>query len=172
MTNTKTPLQLAHDAKRAAGAATQNAVIDVLKKSKQPLLTREVQALLAIRGMRFDVTYVRQLLVKLAEEKLISSRDETAKERKIRRGDDSRGAHFTAIYYWAPTGKVPARTVKTVVQTTVIPMHPKKNSKSKRARRPVKAVSMQTGASPETTLVLLNRIASLEAEIARLKNKS
>jgi len=162
--------ELAVKAKRAQGDATRDAVLSVLKKSKQPLVAREVQALLALRGIRFDISYVGQTLLKLAEEKMVSSREETKKERAIRRGNDGRGSHFTALYYWAPANeKVPARTVKTVVQTAVIPIHPGKKNKKKKAARPAAAAPAQTGHSAQTMKMLIDRIVELETELARLK---
>lgn len=163
--------KLAVAARRSQGDSTRDAIISVLKKSKQPLVAREVQALLALQGLRFDISYVGQILLKLANEKMISSREETKKERAIRRGDDGRGSHFTAVYYWAPTGeKVPARTAKTVVQTAVIPIHPgKKNKKTKKAARPAPASSKQTGHSAQTMKMLIDRIVELETELARVK---
>lgn len=165
---TKKPaIKLAQEAKIAMGKRTRETVVDILRKSKQPLVAKEVQALLIERGLNFDVTYVGSLLSKLAADKTISSRNETEKERMVRRGTDGRGAHFTAIYYWAPVGKVPARTAEMLPQTDGLSRNG--NKKKTKRNRPARVVSMQTGASAETMMMLLNRITQLEAELARLK---
>lgn len=156
MTIKKVPFE----AQRARGIKTRNAMIEIITKSDQPLVTSEIHAMLAQRGVGLERSYVGDVLNNLAAEGLISSRPETADERAIRTSD-GRGAHFTATYYWAPVGKVPFRTKPSTVR-------PISRSKSKKKKQIAK--SSQPRVSAKTSNVdLMSRIESMTNELALLK---
>lgn len=143
----------AHTSVRAKGQRSRNAVVTVLKLSDQPLIATEVQTLLASRGVSMDKSHVALLLKQLAASKQISTRTETLSERVIRFGrHEGRGAHIAALYYWAPTGKVPARTKPS-------------------NERPARQAIVQTGTeiTAGTNNSMSSRIAELEAQVAEMR---
>ncbi len=158
-------------AQRARGIRTNTAIIDVITESDQPLVTSEIHALLAQRGVRLDRNYLGDLLNRLASEGLISSRPESADERAIRTSD-GRGAHFTAMYFWAPVGKVPFRTKASMIK----PVSKKKKKKST-VRAAQSKAAMQTSSidlmsrieSMTNELALLKRVAELEAQLETIR---
>ncbi len=155
----------AHASIRRKGENTRQAVYHELRVSDQPLIASEVHALLAKRGLSFDPTYIRTILQGFVADGSASTRLETGDERLIRNGGRAtRGRHQTAMYYWAPAGKVPFRTKMTTVPFV---------TKTKKKRRPATSASTQTGrtsASARPTVpTLLERIAILEKQVADLK---
>ena len=156
----------AHESVRRKGEVTRDAVYNVLNSADQPLVASEIRAILADRGLKFDPTYVRTILQGFVADGSASSRPESADERLIRNGGRvMRGGHQTAIYYWAPAGKIPFRTKMTTVK-------PVKSRKKK--SRPVAKAPVQTGRVPASTRpvipTLLQRIATLEEKIARMES--
>jgi hypothetical protein len=169
MTKYRVPVQ----AQRARGIKTRNTILEIVSDSDQPLVSTEVHALLAQRGIVRDRTYVLQLLHEMVEEKLVSSRPETPDERMVRT-TDSRGMHFTAIYFWAPAGKVPFRTKPTVVKA--IRRKPSKKTQTKkvsvaRAKAEMTDVTglMARIENMTNELALLQRVAELEAQLATIR---
>lgn len=153
----------AHASVRRKGETTRQAVYHELRISDQPLVASEVHALLAKRGLLFDTTYIRTILQGFVTDGSASTRLETGDERLIRNGGRAtRGRHQTAMYYWAPAGKVPYRTKMTTVPTV---------TKSKKKTRPAPKRVVQTGhVSRPTVPTLLQRIATLEEKVARLES--
>lgn len=159
-------------AQRARGIRTNTAIIDVITESDQPLVTREIHALLVQRGIHLDRNYVGDLLNRLVSEGLISSRPESADERAIRTSD-RRGSHFTAMYFWAPVGKVPFRTKASIIK----PVSQKVKKKKSTARAAQPKVSVQTSnidlmsriESMTNELALLKRVAELEAQLETIR---
>lgn len=156
MTINKVPFE----AQRARGIKTRNAMIEIITKSDQPLVTSEVHAMLAQRGIGLDRSYVGDVLNHLTAEGLISSRPETADERAIRTSD-RRGAHFTTTYYWAPVGKVPFRTKPSTVR-------PISRTKVKKKKQTAKTSSPRVSAQT-SSIDLMSRIENMTAELALLK---
>ena len=159
----------ATDPRRARGVKTRNMILEIVSSSDQPLVSAEVQALLAQRGIIRDRSYVLQLLNFMAEEKLVSSRPETVDEREIRTSD-RRGVHLTSIYFWAPAGKVPYRT-KPMVAKTVNRKKLKKKTQTKKvsaARADVTGL-MTRIESMSNELALLQRVAELESQLATIR---
>ena len=154
----------AHASVRRKGETTRQAVYHELRTADQPLVASEIRAILAERGMKFDPTYVRSILQGFVADGSASTRPESADERLIRNGGRAtRGNHQTAMYYWAPAGKVPFRTKMTTVKPTV--------TRKKKKTRPVAKVTVQTGhVSRPTVPTLLQRIATLEEKVARLES--
>lgn len=155
----------AHASIRRKGENTRQAVYHELRISDQPLVASEVGALLAKRGLSFDPTYIRTILQGFVADGSASSRLETGDERLIRNGGRAtRGRHQTAMYYWAPAGKVPFRTKMTTVPFV---------TKTKKKRRPAAKRVVQTGhvsvPTRPTVPTLLERIAILEKQVADLK---
>ena len=149
-------LAKAHTRLIEKGRKSLDSVLSVIQDSDQPLVISEVTALLAQRGTPYDNTYVRQMINKLAEQGKISQRFETPDERMTRMGGkfEGRGSHFTAVYYWAPVGKVPLRTKATTVKAV------RKNAKKKKTA---------TAKRTQSADVLINRIESMTSELALLK---
>lgn len=167
-------IKRAHEARREIGGATRSAVVAVLTDAKQPLVAREVQVLLAGRKIVLNESYVKELLDKLVADRLIATRLETAKEKAIRKGADRRGNHFQTSYYWAPAGKVPARTEGRLVQTDSVASRSAKKfarkAARKKSRRPAGVVAVQTGGSSEKLISqLLNRVSELESQLADVR---
>jgi hypothetical protein len=162
-------LKKAHAVLREKGQFTRDSVIEILQNSDQPLVAREVQALLAKRRVVLDGSYVKTLLNKLQADGLIVSREESPTEHAIRRGADGRGAHLKTVYYWAGSNKVPARTVQTVVQTGNIPFRSPKKKLKKKTGRPAKAAKKQTGTTSTEVAVLVARIVELEQQLAEIR---
>jgi hypothetical protein len=161
MTNTYEHLtdarKTAHASVRRKGEATRQAVYHELRLADQPLVASEIRALLAKQGIALDPTYIRTILKGFVMDGSASTRNETADERLIRNGGRStRGNHQTAMYYWAPAGKVPFRTQA----STVMPV-----TKKKKKSKPVqKAAPVRT-----TNTDLINRIESMTNELALLQ---
>lgn len=155
---------MAYDALAAKSRKNKDAIISVLRKSTQPLVTSEIDAFLAMQGVSMHNTYVGRLLQQLVADGEISQREETPAERKIRFGrEESRGAHFQAIYFWAPAGRVPKRT-----QASNLHMA----SRMTQTRRPAtKTVKKQTGSKITTrqNLGLIARVNELENQVTELR---
>lgn len=151
-------LAKAHTTLIEKGRKSLECVLSVIEDSDQPLVISEIAGLLAQRGTPFDQTYVRQMINKLVEQKKISQRFETPDERVTRMGGklEGRGAHFTAVYYWAPVGKVPLRTKATTVKSI------RKSTKKKKT-------ATVTTKRTQSADVLINRIESMTNELALLK---
>lgn len=150
---------------RQNGEHTRSEVVTVLKLSDQPLVTEEICAHLKLRGLNLSKIYVAEVLKKLAAAGEISSREETPTERVIRHGKyEPRGAHFTAMYYWAPTGKVPVRTRESSI-------HMSTRTAAKKTRQPAKATRVQTGSKITTreNIGLLTRVAELEKQVNEMR---
>lgn len=168
MTKTMTHLPEARKTALAAvrrkGEITRDAVLRELRAADQPLVASEVRALLIDKGMVFDPTYVRTILQGFVADGLASTRAESSDERLIRNGGRAtRGSHHTAMYYWAPAGKVPFRTKMTTVKPTVTKKRKKKN-------RPVVKAPVQTGRPAKPMIpTLLERIAQLEKQVAEIQ---
>lgn len=155
----------AHTSVAAKGQRSRNAVIAVLKLSDQPLVAAEVQKHLAIRGVKMHKTYISEMLNQLVASGEISKRTETPAERVVRFGrHEGRGAHFPAEYFWAPAGKVPART-------KVSNVHLADRMTKKKIGRPAKATKVQTGTkiAARENKSLTSRITELEAQIAEMR---
>lgn len=163
-------LAKAHDVRRRDGERTRDAVASVLELSDQPLVAREVQVLLARRGLVLEASYVKDVLDRLVADGRASARPETKREQAIRKAADGRGNHFQATYFWAPRGRVPARTVATVVQTGGVSTRGAKKS-LKKSSRPAKATKVQTGkvAKVDTVALLVQRVAELEMQLAEIR---
>ena len=165
-------LALAHEENRTRGRKSLDTVLSALEDSDQPLTAGEVHKLLAANGTSFtDSSYVRELLRKLVAEGKVSTRNETPAERAIRvsvNPDNAwRGAHFTAVYFWAPAGKVPRRTAPVYVA------QPKAKRKSKKSKSK-KTVTQTAGLSARVEaltgeLALLKRIAELENQLSAIR---
>lgn len=156
------------DPRRAKGATTRDAILEIVSSSDQPLVSAEVQALLAQRGINRDRSYVLQLLHFMAEEKIVSSRPETVDEREIRTAD-RRGVHLTSIYFWAPAGKVPYRTKPTVAKATDRKLKKKTQTKKVSAARADVTGLMTRIESMSNELALLQRVAELESQLATIR---
>jgi hypothetical protein len=158
----------AHASVRRKGETTRQAVYHELRTADQPLVASEIRAILAERGMKFDPTYVRSILQGFVADGSASTRPESADERLIRNGGRAtRGNHQSAMYYWAPAGKVPFRTKMTTVKPVI-------NTRKKKKTRPVAKVAVQTGrvpapAKPTNHVTLLERIAQLEKQVADIQ---
>jgi hypothetical protein len=154
----------AHASVRRKGETTRQAVYHELRIADQPLVASEIRALLIKQGMVFDPTYVRSILQGFVADGSASTRQETPDERLIRNGGrPTRGNHQTAMYYWAPAGKVPFRTKMTTVTPTV-------TKKRKTKVRPVAKAPVQTGrVSKPTNMTLFERIARLEKQVADIR---
>jgi hypothetical protein len=157
--------ETAHATIRQKGEVTRQAVYHELRISDQPLVASEVRALLAKQGMAFDATYIRTILQGFVLEGTASTRQETSDERMIRNGGvATRGGHQSAMYFWAPAGKVPFRTKASTVK-------PVRKAKSKKTVRPAKAAPMQTGrALPVKHVTLLERVARLEKQLKDIQD--
>ena len=160
----------AHAAVRRKGEVTRDTVYHELRIADQPLVASEIRALLALQGIHYDATYIRTILQGFVAEGTASTRPESADERLIRNGGRAtRGNHQSAMYFWAPAGKVPFRTKA----STVKPIKARK-AKSKKTIRPARAVPTQTG-RPEISLkqqphvTLLERVARLEKQLADIQ---
>jgi hypothetical protein len=154
----------AHATVRRKGEITRQAVYNELRAADQPLVASEVRALLIKQGVSLDPTYVRSILQGFVADGSASVRRETPDERMIRNGGRAtRGNHQTAMYYWAPAGKVPFRTKMTTVLPTVSKKHKKKN-------RPAVKAPVQTGRVLKPAIpTLLERIAQLEKQVAEIQ---
>jgi hypothetical protein len=149
---------------RRKGEITRDTVLRELRTADQPLVASEIRAMLATKGLAFDPTYVRTILQGFVADGLASSRLETPDERLIRNGGRAtRGAHQTAMYFWAPAGKVPFRTKMTTVKPTA-------SKKRKKKNRPVAQAPVQTGRISKPAIpTLLERIAQLEKQVAEIQ---
>jgi hypothetical protein len=160
----------AHAAVRRKGEITRDAVYHELRIADQPLVASEIRVLLARQGMDFDPTYIRTILQGFVAEGTASTRQESADERLIRNGGrTTRGSHQSAMYFWAPAGKVPYRTKA----STAKPIKARK-AKSKKTIRPARAVPMQTGRpaislKQQPHVPLLERVARLEKQLADIQ---
>lgn len=164
-----------HRKPQARGSITRNTILEIVTASDQPLIAREVQGLLAKRGIKRDGNYVLQILNELADSNLVSSRLETADERMIRT-DDNRGKHFASVYFWAPAGKVPFRTKRSTVE--LIPRRPNKRVRAKNKKPVTVSASakafdvnglMQRIESMTNELALIQRVAELEAQLETVR---
>lgn len=146
----------------------KNAIVAILKLSDQPLVTTEVIAHLKLRGVSLHETYVSKLLKELVAAGEISQREETSAEREIRFGRvEPRGAHFTAMYFWAPAGVVPKRT-----QTGNLHMASRMTQGAKKHRPAKKTARVQTGRKIATreNIGLLARVAELEKQVEEMRS--
>ena len=148
------------DGRVARGNKTKDIIQDIVLRSDQPLVSGEIQAIAASRGLLLARTYVLQVLNELVKEKRLSSRQETPDERSIRTSDN-RGIAFTALYYWAPGGKVPFRTKKSTVSYVA--------ARRRTTRKTAPKAKRQTAAPTLTTTNLMDRIDSMTNELALLK---
>lgn len=99
--------------------ATRSTLLDYivlcLTESEQPLSVIETAELVSRElNKRYDPNTIRLFLQELEADKKVSSRTETSEERSIR-ASHGKARALHAKLWWAPAGKVPARTVTEAV---------------------------------------------------------
>lgn len=155
-------LARAQAANRARGAATRQAIIDVIKSSKQPLIVDEIVHEMKKRKLAHGHEYVRVTLRRLVATKQIKTRVETPAERAIRKPGDLRGAHLTTNYFF-----VGSPTRRTAAQSADLVSAWGRTHKKKRTIRPAKGAPVQTDGS---VTALVNRIVELESQLAAIRS--
>lgn len=162
MTKLSPALEQAHRVKSNLSDATRANTYKTVNAAKQPLTVQEVTSLLAESGMKYDPSYIRNVLKYLVDTGKIFSREETEAERKVRlagRSNYNTGAHFSTTYYWTGTSKKRTKHTDEIVKVHVT----HRNTQKKKQARPARSTKKQTGIS------LMARIAELEARVAQLE---